>query len=463
MYLAFFALGFVSFTDPDYWWHLRTGQYIVETRSIPTEDVFSYTATGKDWIAHEWLSEVLIYTGVANVGYAVTLGVVIAIILSAFGLMQRLLVRVSVPPIGAALVIVIGLMMSTTYWTVRPQVLSWALLALFISTLFQARRPVWWLIPVMALWANLHLGFLFGLAVIGLWYLSRLWELRSGEAFDWQRGALFAATCVLATLLNPRGPLLLTHAIPFAPIVGSAVDTEVITEWASPNFHEPAHAPLLVALLLLIAFGVTGRVRDTFAVLLAVSFAALALYSARYQPMFAVAFLPAAGLGTRDITLLTHPTAAPNRSTLNWVLVTVAAIAAVVVIPMLPQTQVDGEPRTNGSPYYPLSALEWVRQNQPSANVFASYEWGGYFANGLYPAGHVFVDGRADMYGTKVVQDYRSINAALNDWQKKLEDSGSTVVVVKPSSPLAGKLSYTAGWSTKLETPNEVVFVRNGS
>src|SRR3990172_9986676 len=55
------SVGLLHFTDPDYWWHLRTGRLIVETGSLPQADPFSFTAAGSDWLAHEWLAEVVIY------------------------------------------------------------------------------------------------------------------------------------------------------------------------------------------------------------------------------------------------------------------------------------------------------------------------------------------------------------------------------------------------------------------
>ncbi len=122
LYLVFFGAGFASFTDPDYWWHLRTGQYIVQTHSIPSHDIFSFTVPGKHWLMYEWLSEVLIYVSVSHVGYAVTLGLFILITLISFALMQRLLLRLRTLPIAAVLLVTLGLMISAPYWTVRPQV-----------------------------------------------------------------------------------------------------------------------------------------------------------------------------------------------------------------------------------------------------------------------------------------------------------------------------------------------------
>src|SRR5258708_38208818 len=48
-------------TDPDLWWHLCTGQWIVETGHVPHSDPFSFTRAGHAWISHEWLSEVVFY------------------------------------------------------------------------------------------------------------------------------------------------------------------------------------------------------------------------------------------------------------------------------------------------------------------------------------------------------------------------------------------------------------------
>src|SRR4030042_4468276 len=69
VYAIFAAWPLIQFTDPDFWWHLRTGQLIVDTGSIPKADPFSYTAAGSPWIAHEWLSDLLIYGIESNVGY----------------------------------------------------------------------------------------------------------------------------------------------------------------------------------------------------------------------------------------------------------------------------------------------------------------------------------------------------------------------------------------------------------
>src|SRR5882672_3408607 len=59
--LQVFLLLIRPVDDPDIWWHLKTGQYILHGLSVPRTDIYSYTAAGNEWIAHEWLSETLMY------------------------------------------------------------------------------------------------------------------------------------------------------------------------------------------------------------------------------------------------------------------------------------------------------------------------------------------------------------------------------------------------------------------
>jgi hypothetical protein len=247
--------------------------------------------------------------------------------------------------------------------------------------------------------------------------------------------------------------------VQFVPLIGNASDLRGNSEWQSPNFHDAMHLPLLACLLVLIALALTGRVRDRFALLLAVVFAALALQSSRYQPIFALAFLPAAGLASKELFAHRPRRPAMPHSALNWALVAATALAVLVAIPSLPNAQVHRQAIANGRVYYPADGLAWVQEHRPDANVFATYEWGGYFIWGL-PEGHVYIDGRADVYGAPLIDRYRDIVAARDGWQQLLDTSGADTVVIDSMLPLADALRRDTGWSLVLEGPQEVVFVR---
>ena len=221
--------------------------------------------------------------------------------------------------------------------------------------------------------------------------------------------ALFVAACFGASLLNPNGATPIIELVQYLPLTSTDVAVQGISELEAPDFSQPIHLPLLAGILVLIGLTLAGRVRDRFVMLLAIVFTALALQTARFQPIFALAFLPAAGLAVRDLATRAPEPGGPPRSLVNWALVAIAALAVVVAIPQLPNAQVHRQAVTDGRTYYPAEALAWVQEERPQANVFTSHMWGGYFIYGLYPEGHVYIDGRSNMYGPDRFVEYRTI------------------------------------------------------
>ena len=121
-----------------------------------------------------------------------------------------------------------------------------------------------------------------------------------------------------------------------------------------------------------------------------------------------------------------------------------SAVAGLVPLPALPHPRVHRQAIADGRVYYPSASLSWLREHRPDANVFAQYEWGGYFIDGLYPEGHVYIDGRADMYGALILGDYFDIMAAQDGWEGLLEESGADAVVVVRSPRRAPALPASA-------------------
>ena len=160
---------------------------------------------------------------VNSFGYAVTLGIFVTLTLASFGLMQRLLVRLGTPRVIALGLVGLGMLISAPYWTVRPQLLTWFLLAVFINVIIERDRPAWVLVPVLALWANLHAGFLFGLALLGLFAAADALRRRS-----W-RLAWLCALAAAAVLANPYG--IDAYLVPWEHWTSIGDLSEYIREW----------------------------------------------------------------------------------------------------------------------------------------------------------------------------------------------------------------------------------------
>src|SRR5215213_1704872 len=157
--------------DPDLWWHLKAGQQIIDTRSIPHTDDYSFTKQGSEWVAHEWLSEVIMAAIYQVSGLTGLVTIFSLIIVTAFWLTYR---RCDGRPYAAGIAIVLGAAASSPLFGVRPQMLTLLLASVYIILLErfdpeEHKRRLWWLVPLMLLWVNLHAGFALGVALIGLY------------------------------------------------------------------------------------------------------------------------------------------------------------------------------------------------------------------------------------------------------------------------------------------------------
>ena len=463
---VFFMFSLLRPTDPDFWWHLRTGRLILDQGSIPTTDPYSFTAEGKAWVAHEWLAEVLIYGLQWLGGYGFAAVLFSAASVAALAIAYRAAVSFPLRRWPAALLFVWALAMTFLYWTVRPQVLTWMLFAAFIAVCLEHRRGrnrLWLLPALMVPWANLHLGHAFGLAVVGIYLFALVVETRLlPEPRDVKSVALALGACLAATLITPHPGELLLYPLNYLKPGNASL--ALIQEWRSPDFHNLLFAPLAAAILFLAAVGVFGRRRDFFLPLLAVVFGFLALQSVRNQPLFAIVFLVVAGARLAEIwprAAAATVTPPPGRIAINAFAVLVVSGAAILIAVSSPLSQVRATARTDGESGYPAEGAAFLRDEYPDARVFNEYRWGGFLINELYPR-RLFIDGRSEFFGDDLLFKYRDVVDLKRGWQDVLREYDIEVVIVEKDSALAVRLDEdTAGWRRVFTGPVEAVFARS--
>ncbi|HEX8422535.1 MAG TPA: hypothetical protein VF634_03945, partial [Pyrinomonadaceae bacterium] len=305
---AVFTLTAGQITDPDFWWHLRTGQLIFETRAIPHADIFSFTAQGKEWVTHEWLAEVLIYAIYKLSGWG---GLVVSfslVMTAALWIAYRRAAELAPHPYVAGAAVLLGALATAPMWGVRPQMFSFLFTSIYVAVLgdyarrtqtesFRAQaKSLWWLVPLMLVWANMHGGYALGLALIGLTGAGVLLEELLRERGERRvsvrlRPLLFLfAACVLVVPLNPNGLRMFSY--PFETLNSHAMHA-YIEEWFTPNFHLIISQPL--ALLIFATFAALAlspkRARASELLLLSVA-AYTALRAWRNIPFFALVAVP---------------------------------------------------------------------------------------------------------------------------------------------------------------------------
>src|ERR1043166_2976601 len=231
--------------DPDIWWHLRTGQYIRENLGIPRVDIYSFTAVGKPWIAHEWLSELFMYEAF-HIGAWLGLIVVSSLITAAvFVCLAR---KCDAPP-QIVLLATVGAQAAAlvVLRDPRPRLATLVLSAVFFIELRDYvgnRRSRLWPLPILTVcWVNLHAGYPIGIVLIALAGIALFLD---GDRGRLAHLVLIFGLSIVAISMNPYGLRMFTY--PFETQF-SAAQMSLIAEWHAPDFRQSDTLPFLLLVL----------------------------------------------------------------------------------------------------------------------------------------------------------------------------------------------------------------------
>jgi len=454
--------------DADFWWHLRTGQWIIENHSIPHSDPFSYTLGGKAWTAHEWLAEILFY-GIYRLGNLSLLALFFAGVIAA----SYLLVYFRSPgqPYIAGFATLLGAIASAPLWGVRPQMLTLLLFSLYIFLLerYFSTEKLRYILPLpvlMIVWVNLHAGYILGLVAMGIFIAAKWLESILPDAWSPDGGRKPArgstlpvlgilAASILAVIINPNGVRMFTY--PFETLSSKAM-MALIVEWFPPDFHAREWLPLAILILLLLASGLLSRRRSSITeVALTAITAYAALRSMRNVPLFTVVAIAVLSRHLDGIFTINVNEAEPSR---RMTVINLFILTAVVITGLTRMASVLHDQKMAERDYFPAAAVEWIKENKPPGNIFNTYGWGGYLIWQLYPDYKVYIDGRADMYGDAFMQDFLAIYNAQPGWKDKLQKSGVNLALVEAGSPIAVALAQDGGWKVAMRDNLSVLFSR---
>jgi hypothetical protein len=432
--------------DPDTYWHLATGGWILDHGRVPHVDVFSYSAAGAPWVAHEWLSDVFMAMAWRAGGW----GGMLIVFAAAAGATAWLLARRLSNAIGGVTLLfasVLAISCMAPSLLARPQLLVLPVMLLWVGQLTKARElhraPPLSAVLLMTLWANLHGSFVLGLLVAGAFGLDALIEDKAQRAATIRQWGVFGVASLAATLLTPNGLAGLTY--PFQ-ILGMT-SLPGIVEWRAADFSQPSILELTMLATLFVCLGRGVRLR-TAPLLLLLGLLHMALqHSRQILPLAVLApLILAEPLGRA----LGHE---PMRVRLRPILLAstlVAAIALFAVRLAVPLTRTDG-------PSSPVTAMAHVPPDLARQPVFNDYGFGGYL---IFKGVRPFIDGRSDMYGDTFTQNYfRAVRPDPIFLADLLQRNGVTWTVLAPGNPAVGVLER-AGWRRLYSDRFAVVQIR---
>lgn len=451
-YVLVLAAGGRLLNDPDTYWQIALGDWIVANGQVPHVDTFSATLAGTPWISSQWLSQVLFAQIYAFTGWAGVVIVSAAAIALAQGLLTRfLLERLAVAP---ALVLSIGgFVLASPHLIARAHVLALPVMVAWIAGLMRAlddnRSPPFMLLPLVALWANLHGGFTFGIFFIAPVALEALWTASPAERVQVAlRWGTFGVLALAAACITPYGP---ESVLVTSRILGLGQALMLIGEWRPQDFSTLAAFEL--CLLAGIGFAlIRGLTLPPIRILMLLGLLHMALSHSRNSEMLGflaplvIAAPLAPQIGRRETGSALH--GGPWPVAVGLVLALgIASVAAASFMHYRPSALIT-----------PEGAVTAVKASGKT-RILNSYDFGGYLiASGLKP----YIDGRTELYGEQffIHHDRATTLQDVGAFMKLLDDDRINVTLFTPGTPAVGLLDRLPEWKRLYADDIAVVHVR---
>ena len=411
VYAAITALVFISalfkIVDLDFWWHLKTGQIILQQKAFQYHEIYSFTAAGREYIDHEWLFQVTQFFAYSHFGPAGVILLKCAVFILIYFLLANYLLRYPVTPVVAFAILLISIAGARTRFIERPEIFTTLFLVCsylsvdrFLRT--GSYKSLLIIPPMIVLWANFHAAVILGLVLQGAFIVGS--AIDKSEKKKIVTLVLLLVISFLLTAVNPYGFRVLK--VPFE--LTSIIDSGLLhnQEWQHPT---PLHLPFFYLCLFLtwIMIALNFRRIHFTNLLLSAFFSYIALKYLRNIGIFSV-MMPLLIAPYLSRIAVSNP--------LLWIAGSLAfAVLSIVTLPYMFGIGV--------SPYFPEKIAQFTESKNLRGNMINSYGFGGYLIWRLYPERKIFIDGRNEVYLPllqKLIQmreDNRSWIAFLNEYE----------------------------------------------
>jgi hypothetical protein len=452
--------------DPDYWWHIGYGEWILAHGRLPTVDFWSWTFDGHAYRLTQWLGEVAmaVANGLAGEPGTQALSALLATLAIAF---SYLAARVSLDNRLAALTIAVGCNALLLSLPCRPHQFTHLALAVlsYLIALYQAtgdRRLLILTVPLFISWVNLHGGYALGLAC--LWMVAGLVATEAYVRHDRALLARFALplglaalASTLATLANPYGAGAWLYAVEIASMKASA--TGAVDEWAPTSIkldtglhyfavtaavfatlaasRERPRLSVLLGALLLAGLGWTSARLSLMVSILAVPLIAQHL---RHTPLYDLAFAGAAARYDRTLSPFTATALALGIGASSYAIAGIDETAARVLEQTLPAQEV-----------------RFMRANRLGGRILNSPDIGGYLIRNL--GARVALDTRYDLYGDRAFFEFLFARRGAPGWDRYVARLAPDVVVIESDSALRELLRVGPDYRLVFEGPRHSILI----
>jgi hypothetical protein len=461
-----------NYADPDLWVHVMAGRWMLDQGHVLTRDLYSYAAQGLRWDNHEWLAEIFFgmsYSWLGIVGLKLVKLICATVMMLALG---AGLSRTAAPPRIQRIMLLVVATALISQIQFRPTLFTLAMLSIVIAKLaaetYSGPARLWTLIPVFALWANLHAGCFAGLGAMGIFaavtgvqeFLLRRTIARASVV------AAIALGCALATLLNPLGLGLWTT---FYHSASDPLMRPIISDWA----------PLTTFLIQASRISVSETIAYALPLLLFVGFPAVLLESPLFDDAglvaIALVFIAGAVYSNRNVGLAVIAVSIPlahhlgiaasnrKRRVANETAPTTQPDAAVAIAAAVLMAILGNEffgPLKTWEPV-PSGAVAFMNSHQLHGNILNNFDWGGYLIWHLSPESKVFIDSRYQLvYPEKLRRQYLSFLYAWPGGKNLLGDKRHDFILVEPGTGAYKLVEADRRWKLIYRDPIASLYAR---
>lgn len=458
----------VTTIDPnDFWWHVRTGQITLANGAIPQVDLFSYTQAGQPWVNQAWLMQIVLAQLMAWGGVPLTIFVHALVITAGYTAIlwvcaPRYGVRISV------LALLLGAAVGLQNWGLRPQTFSFLAFGLLLALIQRhhhgQRSTLWLAVPLFALWVNAHGGFIFGLALLGLYVVAALWDAWRSGTFTAQRSDLLllcaqSLLAVAALALNPQGlPGMVDYVLGFL----QSKATVAYNQEFGPLIIRNTDGIVFAATTF---FLIAARLRShrpfaTVQLLWLLAFGLMTLMSRRTAPWYGMALIPILADQLQGWWRTPRPLS-PGKPALNIAIAALLLLLTAISLPWLrPAFPTIIERRPFLSDATPVVATtELCTLIPPGSRGYQTLAFASYLPVGC-PDLPVFIDTRFELYTTEQWDDYIDFHTGRYNWHQHAQAYGMDYLFVSPveQPDLAAAAEEHPAWQAVYEDEQAIIF-----
>jgi hypothetical protein len=433
---AFYFFSYIT-ADPDLWGHLMFGKEISASKSIPSVDIYSYTAFGAEWINHEWLSEVimwLVFNTFGSPGLLIgkmIIGLITVTAISIISYNRRSNFMIY------SIVFVISVFIMSPGFMIRPQLATFLFTSLFFLVIhfyLEKRINLLWTLPIiMIIWVNSHGGFIIGAGVLAivavLEYIDCIVDRKNSDHL--RSLILWVFITEACMLVNPYGIDLLVFLYKTLTLSRS------ISEWEAVSLFDLSYIRLKIfSICVILSFFINrkqNRYWEIGIIIIAMLFAYL---NQRHTPVFAILAAPflaeKLSVSMEKLRLNGKVISLFSLTVLNTAIALMVGYQLFATI----DKHIKAEFNIIVDPYiYPVRAVQFIKLNNIKGNLLVPFDWGEYAIWKLYPDNKVSIDGRFDtVYPVDVINDHFNGAESFEGWYSLVNKYPTDIILAKRDS-----------------------------